>query len=577
MARARGGRALRRALAVTAAVVLPVAPAAVPSSATASPGAPMIAASPAGASLLVTFGEPVAPSVARMALDALGDVVPVTPEAGVWSVTTPASATLRSRALALQGVVAAEWALRRSTDERPPRASQRTRTPAAPPLALTPVAVPTDTYYADQRQWALFPPATTWGSDLTGTPPRPRIAILDSGVDVTHPEWTGPATPLVRPWSAWTGREEANDWGRTGHGTHVAGSAAAPVNGLGVVGAAPGAAGTAEVIPVQISDRDGYSTDVTLMQGIRWAVANGAKVINISAGGVGDAVAFQRVIDWAYTSGALTVASVGNDGQDYGVVNYPAGYGNVLGVAAQCSGRAGTDCPQAYGLARFSNRNRSVDVVAPGVDIVSSVPPRVTPGAIAPGYAVKEGTSMAAPFVAGVAALVFAANPGATPFQVMRQIQNTATDMGAPGRDLSTGAGLINPRAAVTLPLPPNDPFESNADVREARSAKALTASRPSTVVEAYIDVDNDPTDVYALGLRSGQRVRLVLRSTGATARMSLWAPGTRSITGRQKPAATRGASTQGTLTYVPTRAGRWYVSIQATGGRSAYRLEVGR
>lgn len=186
---------------------------------------------------------------------------------------------------------------------------------------------------------------------------------------------------------------------------------------------------------------------------------------------------------------------------------------------------------------------------------------------------------MAAPFVAGVAALVFAANPGATPFQVMRQLQNTATDMGTAGRDTATGAGLINPRAAITLPLPPNDPGESNADIIEARTARAIVPSRPPVVVQAYIDVDNDPTDVYPVTLRKGQTVRLALRSTSAKARMGLWAPGTRTIAGRgARPAAsTRGASTRRNLTYVATRPGRWYVSITGTGGHSAYRLEVGR
>ena len=539
--------------------------------------APRIATSPAGSSLMVTFRDAPSDAMAHARLGGIGVVAPVTPEAGVWSVTGPADVTMRARALRQPGVEAAEWALVRRTDER---RAQAQRTPPPPPQPLAPVAAPTDTYYANQRQWALVPPATTWGVDLTGTPPRPRIAILDSGIDSTHPEWSGPNSPLVRPWSAWTGRESAEDWGKTGHGTHVAGSAAAPINGRGVVGTAPGAVGIAEVIPVQISDRDGYSTDATMMKGIRWAVRNGAKVINISAGGVGDTLAFQRVIDWAFTNGALIIASVGNDGQDYGVLNYPAGYWNVLGVAAQCSSATNTtDCPSPYGLARFSNRNRSVDLVAPGVDIVSSVPPRVTQGAIAPGYAIKEGTSMAAPFVAGVAALVFAANPGATPFQVMRQLQNTATDIGPRGRDAATGAGLINPRAAITLPLPPNDPGESNADIIEVRTARAIVPSRPPAVVQAYIDVDNDPTDVYPVTLRKGQTVRLTLRSTSAKARMALWLPGTRTIVGRgaRPAAATRGASTRRTLTHVATRTGRWYVSISATGGRSAYRLEVGR
>jgi hypothetical protein len=568
MARSRGARLL---CALTAFATMGAFTAA------AHAAAPRIATSAAGASLVVTFRDAPPDATARAVLGDLGAVAPVTPEAGVWSVTAPADSTLRERALGRPGVEAAEWALLRRSDERN---AQAQRTPPVPPQPLAPVAAPTDTYYASQRQWALFPPATTWGIDLTGTPPRPRIAILDSGIDSTHPEWRGPNSPLVRPWSAWTGRESAEDWGKTGHGTHVAGSAAAPINGLGVVGTAPGAAGIAEVIPVQISDRDGYSTDETMMKGIRWSVNNGAKVINISAGGVGDALAFQRVIDWAFTNGALVIASVGNDGQDYGALNYPAAYWNVLGVAAQCSAATNpTDCPEPYGLARFSNRNRSVDLVAPGVDIVSSVPPRVTRDAVAPGYAIKEGTSMATPFVAGVAALVFAANPGATPFQVMRQLQNTATDMGTAGRDTATGAGLINPRAAITLPLPPNDPGESNADIIEARTARAIVPSRPPVVVQAYIDVDNDPTDVYPVTLRKGQTVRLALRSTSAKARMGLWTPGTRTIAGRgARPAAsTRGSSTRHNLTYVATRTGRWYVSIRATGGHSAYRLEVGR
>jgi len=538
------------------------------SQAVASP--PVLASHSGVATVLVTFAEGTADDSARGSLAGLGRVESVAPEAGVWALHAVADPTLRARVLRRPGVQDAAWSLQRRTDER----RVATAGPATP-LALTPVGTPTDTYYADGRQWALFPPATTWGIDLTGTPPRPRIAILDSGIDSSHPEWSGPASPLVRPYSAWTGRESAEDWGKTGHGTHVAGSAAAPVNGLGVVGVAPGAAGTAEVIPVQISDRDGYSTDATMIRGIRWSVRNGAKVINISAGGVGDSAAFQRVIDWAFTSGALIVASVGNDGQDYGPVNYPAGYWNVLGVAAQCNAATDpVDCPTPYGLARFSNRNASVDIVAPGVDIVSSVPPRVTRDAVAPGYAVKEGTSMSAPFVSGVAALVFAANPGATPFQVMRQIKNTATDMGPRGRDAATGAGLINPRAAVTLPLPPDDAYEANADIPQVARETAL---RPTTSVAAFAAVDDDPMDVYPVTLRKGQKVRLSARANAVKMRLAMWAPGTRTIRGARPAAATRRASRAPRLGFTAPRAGRWYVSVRAASGAGSYRLTIGR
>lgn len=533
--------------------------------------APRLATGADGASLLVTFRDAPAEPVARAALDGLGRVEPAAPEAGIWAVRASADPALRERALRRPGVESAAWSLARRSDER----MAPDQVPAPAPSPLTPVpSAPTDEYFANGRQWALTTPATTWGIDLTGTPPRPRIAILDSGVDSTHPEWSGPNSPLVRPYSAQTGRQSAEDWGKTGHGTHVAGSAAAPINGLGVVGVAPGARGTAEVIPVQISDQDGYSTDETMIKGIRWSVQNGAKVINISAGGVGDSPAFQRIIDWAFARDALVVASVGNDGQEYSAVNYPAGYWNVLGVAAQCSGVVNADCPTPYGLATFSTRNRSVDLVAPGVDIISSVPPRVKQGEVSPGYAIKEGTSMATPFVVGVAAEVFAVNPGASAYQVLMQLINTATDMGPRGRDTATGSGLINPRAAITLPLPPDDPYEPNSDIPEVRRAKALS---PVATTRGFADGWNDTVDVYPVSLRKGEAVRLSAGAKRARLKLALWPPGTRTITSGSPAAANRGSSGAPKLGYVATRTGRWYVSVRATSGRSPYTLRVGR
>jgi len=533
--------------------------------------APRLATGADGASLLITFRDAPSDSAARAALEGLGRIEPAAPEAGIWAVRAPADPALRERALRRPGVESAAWSLARRSDER--RAPDQVPAPAPSPLTPVPSA-PTDEYFANGPQGALTTPATTWGIDLTGTPPRPRIAILDSGIDSTHPEWSGPNSPLVRPYSAQTGRQSAEDWGKTGHGTHVAGSAAAPINGLGVVGVAPGARGTAEVIPVQISDRDGYSTDETMIKGIRWSVQNGAKVINISAGGVGDSPAFQRVIDWAFARDALVVASVGNDGQEYSAVNYPAGYWNVLGVAAQCSGVVNADCPTPYGLATFSTRNRSVDLVAPGVDIISSVPPRVTQGEVSPGYAIKEGTSMATPFVVGVAAEVFAVNPGASAYQVLMQLINTATDMGPRGRDTGTGSGLINPRAAITLPLPPDDPYEPNSDIPEVRRAKALS---PVATTRGFADGWNDTVDVYPVSLRKGETVRLSAGATRARLKLALWPPGTRTISSGSPAAANRGSSGSPKLGYVATRTGRWYVSVRATSGRSPYTLRVGR
>lgn len=544
-----------------------------PSVALSATAPPHLATTAGTASLVVTFAAPQADDAVHAQLDALGTVTPLVPEAGVWTVAAPADAALRDRALAIAGVTGAEWSLVRRADDIAPAAP-------APPQPLTPVAMPTDTYFTPDHQADLLGAVSTWAPDLASVGPRPRIAILDGGVDRSHEEWSGPNSPLVKPFSAWTGQESADDWGRTGHGTHVAGIAAAPANGVGIVGVAPGAAGAAEVIPVQIADRDGYSTDATMMRGIRWSVRNGAKVINISAGGAGSARSFQAVIDWAFRSGALVVASVGNDGQSYSALNYPAAYAHVLGVAAQCTGTPDPDCPTPTGLARFSDRNSSVDVVAPGVDILSSVPRRITDGAIAPGYATKTGTSMAAPYVAGLAALVFAANPGATPYQVMRQIMNTATDGGPPGRDLSYGDGFINARASVTLPLPPDDPTEVNDDVASVKSEAAINTTGATTTVTAAIDDANDPHDLYPVQLRKGQTVRLRVRGTSsARLRLALWAPGTRTISGAggAPAAALRTAVPSPRLGYVATSTGRWFVDVRGVSGRTAYTLTVTR
>ena len=174
---------------------------------------------------------------------------------------------------------------------------------------------------------------------------------------------------------------------------------------------------------------------------------------------------------------------MGNQGQDVNALNYPAGYRRVLGVGAQCDGIVTFDCPRPFQAATFSNHNRTVDVIAPGVNVLSSVPKRVTEREVAPGYALKDGTSMAAPYVSGVAALVMAANGNAlSPYQVLRQIENTANDLGPAGRDNVNGYGVVNPRAAVTLPGPADDVDEVNDDVKWLKGSIRLTEAKPLVV-----------------------------------------------------------------------------------------------
>ncbi len=530
------------------------------------------AAALAPSRLMVTFVDrPTAP-VARRRLGGVGTVAPLLPEAGVWSVAPRERRTARAGALALGGVVGAEWSLRRQ-----PALLQRPATPAAP----GPVPPFTDPLFTPERQWGLFQTGL-WGPEITGQAARPTIAILDSGVDSSHEEWRGPGSPLVAPRSTIRRNANAGDWGRSGHGTHVAGIAAAPANGVGVVGVAPASGATAAVMPVQIADAAGRSTDETMIRGIRWAVRRGAKVINISAGGPGFSKAFEAVVLWAADRGVLIVSSVGNEGDLENGLNYPAAYQRVLGVGAQCDAEINADCPRRFGVARFSNQNESVDVVAPGVNVISSLPRRVSERVVAPGYGLKDGTSMAAPYAAGVAALAQAGNGGRlSADQLRRHLENTATDLGVRGRDDRAGHGAVNPRAAVTLRAPADDLDEVNDDIKYLDDHHRPARGRP-LVLQALIDEHDDSEDVYAVVLRKGERLRAQLTHRRGQIDLYLWQPGTRTVStdhpGNLVVNAVEFSGGNGrreVITYVAKRTGRHYLNPFARAGQDRYTLRV--
>jgi subtilisin family serine protease len=366
-----------------------------------------------------------------------------------------------------------------------------------------------------------------WTPSLTGRRERPKIAILDTGLDTTSPDWNAPG-PAVSGWDVVRGVGFVGDAGVEGHGTHVAGIAAAPANGTGVVGVAPAtgdpAMPGARVIAVKITFRDSagfdVSTDATQMAGIVYAVNHGAKVINISSGGPGYNQAFQDTVDWAMKRGALVVASVGNDGQGANEVNYPAGYDHVVGVAASCDTLVdGFDCLTPRGRATFSNFNFSVDVLAPGVRILSTLPTRVADPAAPAGYGSLDGTSMAAPYVTGTAALVASSHPNASPYQVLRVIETTADRaVAGVGRSSKLGWGELNPARAVNAIAPRNDLTEPNDDVNWLQKRFDIVLARTARVVSvtAHADYNDDHLDVYAVPLARGRRVRVTLTARGS-------------------------------------------------------------
>ncbi len=261
------------------------------------------------------------------------------------------------------------------------------------------------------------------------------VAVIDTGVDLSHPDLATKLVPGIN--MMYPGLPPQDD---NGHGSHVAGiAAAASNNGTGVAGISWGA----KILPVKVLDAFGMGSVADLAQGIIWAADHGARVMNISSGTPELSQTLEDAVNYAHdTKGILIVSSVGNDG-GFGGFNptyYPASFPNVVGVAA-------TDSNDRR--ATFSERGPFVDVAAPGVSIVSCVLTGLGTPALGGDYEYLSGTSMSSPHVAGLAALIWSANTSLSNEQVARLIESTAVDLGLPGQDTFYGYGRIDAYAAA--------------------------------------------------------------------------------------------------------------------------------
>jgi len=250
-------------------------------------------------------------------------------------------------------------------------------------------------------------------------------------------------------------------------------------------------------MPVKVLDSggNGYMDDV--IAGIEYAADHGARVLNLSLGSITNSSALQDAVNYARNRGATVVAAAGNCGSGcligsqyyYNPYMYPASCQNVVGVAATTS----TD-----GWASFSEHNTYVDVSAPGVGIYSTIPN---------GYGYKDGTSMATPFVSGLAALVLSRWPDYTPSQVETALFNNADDLtaypGSSGRDNYFGYGRINAFQTLlygaetgsssletqTAAQPPpitDAPFAPGELLVKFKSANAITSAEVTSVLERH-------------------------------------------------------------------------------------------
>ena len=274
------------------------------------------------------------------------------------------------------------------------------------------------------QQWGLFAIGadrvwtTTTGQDVI-------VAVVDSGSG-PHPDLAENLLP-GRSIIGTVESQDGRDIDASGHGTHVAGIIAAVANnGIGGSGVAP----NAKILPIQVLDQAGQGDARDVAAGVRFAADNGARVINLSLGGATESSSLTQAITYANDKGVLVVAAAGNGGAA-DKPKWPASLDLTLAVTA---------VDQANNATSFDQRGDYIDLSAPGANIVSTAKGD---------YVTLSGTSMAAGFVAGAAALLFAAEPRVTNAQVRDILLRTATDIGEPGRDVTFGAGLINMVAAL--------------------------------------------------------------------------------------------------------------------------------
>lgn len=251
-----------------------------------------------------------------------------------------------------------------------------------------------------------------------------KVAVIDSGVDATHPDLRGRVAaeidllPEVTPTPA-----------QTQHGTRVASLIAAARNGVGMAGVAP----AATILPVAALDETGVGDTSTVARGVIAAANAGAKVINLSLGGPDADPVLERACAYARAKGAVVVAAGGNSFDDGNLPQYPAAYPSVIAVAAVDSG--------GY-PALFSNTGRYIDLAAPGEAVLSAVP--------GGGYGRQSGTSFSAPQVAGAAALVSATNPRLSATRITQLTVLTAQDdRSGDGADIDLGYGVLRADRAV--------------------------------------------------------------------------------------------------------------------------------
>ncbi|MGW6662141.1 S8 family serine peptidase [Peribacillus sp. NPDC055009] len=284
---------------------------------------------------------------------------------------------------------------------------------------------PNDPAYIDQWHHKRLGTSAAWTKSMGSK--ELIVAIIDDGIDRNHEDLKG---RIVNAYDTIRNRKHIVPKGA--HGTHIAGIIAGSANnGIGGTGVAP----NVKLMPINVFDGE-YADTADIIEAIHYAVQQKANIINMSLGDTSYSEALNKAVQEAYKKGVLIVAAAGNEGDMGKSVQrvYPAAFSHVISVAATNS----SDKRPSY-----SNYHSTVDIAAPGDDILSTLPYGK--------YGWMSGTSMATPMVAGVAALIWSHEPKLNTKEVEYRLYDSAVDLGAKGKDIYYGNGRVNAKKALEM------------------------------------------------------------------------------------------------------------------------------
>ncbi|WP_143560702.1 S8 family serine peptidase [Sporosarcina sp. P2] len=348
--------------------------------------------------------------------------------------------------------------------------------------------------YLSQQWWIPHVKSQSIWSNVQQQKKNTIVAVVDSGVDSRHEDLQG----RIQSGGYNFTDNNTNITDLDGHGTQVAGVIAATTgNNIGVSGVT--GPYNMKILPIKVFDSRGYTSTATLLLAMSHAIDHHVDVINLSLGGPNYSAIFNDSIQRAIQAGISVVASSGNEAEEGNPISYPASYSNVISVGA---------VDRQNNRAYFSNYNDYVSLVAPGMDIFTTSNYN--------SYKSVNGTSFSSPIVAGAAALVKSIRPEATPSQIKKMLEDTATDLGSIGIDRYYGRGVLNleklnSELAASNPTVPVRGVTLNTNALTINLDKKMNSTSVMSTdaielekkhVEAAVDYEREPNNTFATANR---------------------------------------------------------------------------